>query len=334
VSQRLRGYGETLAAGLVNGSIGVFVTYATMPSAMLVAVRMLFAALVLGVVVAARRDFRALVADRGTTVRLLVCGVALAINLVSYFIAIRQTGVAVAIFLSYLAPLYIAFVAPHLEGGRTEGAVYAALGVGLAGMALILVPGLTGESVRLTPYGLFFATLAGVMYAVYLIGGKQLRRREVHATTIVFAMSVLAAVVLLPLGLLQTPAGDFTLRNFAIAAYLGVVCTALAFTLVMDGMRFIKVQHSGIIGYVEPVSAPLYALAFLGQVPSLWTVAGGVLIIGAGVIVVRFGTGDAETVAAGGPADVPGEAAPVVASADAAREAAPVPASPLEGAER
>ena len=294
MNHRLRGYGETLGAGLINGSIGVFVTYASMPATMLVAVRMVFAGLVLGCVVAARRDFRSLVADRGTTIRLLVCGAALAVNLVSYFIAIRQTGVAVAIFLSYLAPIYVAFVAPHLEGGRTEGAVYVALGVGLAGMALILVPGLTGGSVRLTPYGLFFATLAGVMYTVYLIGGKQLRRREVHATTIVFAMSVLAAAVLLPVGLLQTPAADFSARNIAIAAFLGVVCTAMTFSMVMDGMHFITVQHSAIMGYVEPVSAPVYALIFLSQVPSVWTIAGGALIIGAGVIVVRYGAPEGE----------------------------------------
>jgi drug/metabolite transporter (DMT)-like permease len=294
VNQRLRGYGETLGACLINGSIGVFVTYSSMPATLLVAVRMVFAGIVLGLVVAARRDWKALFADRGTTIRLVVCGLALAANLVSYFIAIRQTGVAVAIFLSYLAPLYVAFIAPHLEGGRTEGAVYAALGVGLAGMALILVPGLTGESVKLTPHGLFFAVFAGVMYTVYLIGGKQLRRRNVHATTIVFAMALLAAVVLLPLGLQQSTAAEFTVRNFAIAAFLGIVCTALTFSLVMDGMHFIKVQHSAIMGYVEPVSAPVYALLILGQVPSLWTIAGGALIIGAGVIVVRYGAAEIE----------------------------------------
>ena len=291
---RLRGYGETLGACLINGSIGVFVTYSSMPATLLVAVRMVFAGIVLGLVVAARRDWKALFADRGTTIRLVVCGLALAANLVSYFIAIRQTGVAVAIFLSYLAPLYVAFIAPHLEGGRTEGAVYAALGVGLAGMALILVPGLTGESVKLTPYGLFFAVFAGVMYTFYLIGGKQLRRRNVHATTIVFAMALLAAVVLLPLGLAQSTAADFTVRNFAIAAFLGVVCTALTFSLVMDGMQYIKVQHSAIMGYIEPVSAPIYALLILGQVPSLWTIAGGALIIGAGLIVVRYGAAEIE----------------------------------------
>ena len=294
MNQRLRGYGETLGACLINGSIGVFVTYSSMPATLLVAVRMVFAGIVLGLVVAARRDWKALFADRGTTIRLVVCGLALAANLVSYFIAIRQTGVAVAIFLSYLAPLYVAFIAPHLEGGRTEGAVYAALGVGLAGMALILVPGLTGESVKLTPHGLFFAVFAGVMYTVYLIGGKQLRRRNVHATTIVFAMALLAAVVLLPLGLLQSTAAEFTVRNFAIAAFLGIVCTALTFSLVMDGMHFIKVQHSAIMGYVEPVSAPVYALLILGQVPSLWTIAGADDQRSAGVIVVRYGAAEIE----------------------------------------
>jgi drug/metabolite transporter (DMT)-like permease len=294
VNPRLRGYGETLGACLINGSIGVFVTWSSMPATLLVAVRMIFAGVVLGVVVTARRDWKALFADRGTTIRLLVCGVALAANLVSYFIAIRETGVAVAIFLSYLAPLYVAFVAPHLEGGRTEAAVYAALGVGVAGMALILVPGLTGEGVRLTGSGLLFALIAGLMYTVYLIGGKQLRRRDVHATTIVFAMSVLAAVILLPIGLLQSTAAEFTLRNVAIAAFLGVVCTALTFSLVMDGMQFIKVQHAAIMGYIEPVSAPLYALVILSQMPSWWTIAGGALIIGAGVIVVRYGAAEAE----------------------------------------
>ena len=49
-----------------------------------------------------------------------------------YFLAIRSTGVAVAIFLSYLAPVYLAFVAPRILKERTEPVVYAALAIGLA----------------------------------------------------------------------------------------------------------------------------------------------------------------------------------------------------------
>ena len=43
--------------------------------------------------------------------------VALSLNLIFYFLAIRSTGVAVAIFLSYLAPVYLAFVAQ--DGAET-----------------------------------------------------------------------------------------------------------------------------------------------------------------------------------------------------------------------
>jgi drug/metabolite transporter (DMT)-like permease len=42
------------------------------------------------------------------------------------------------------------------------------------------------------------------------------------------------------------------------------------------------------------VSAPLYALIFLGQHPSLWTVLGGALIIVAGVLLVVFGKAEEE----------------------------------------
>ena len=50
----------------------------------------------------------------------------------------------------------------------------------------------------------------------------------------------------------------------------------------MDGLHYIKVQHAPIMGYLEPVSAPIYAFIFLGERPSPWTIAGGALIVAAG----------------------------------------------------
>jgi drug/metabolite transporter (DMT)-like permease len=293
-SRRARGLSEVGAGALINGAIGVVVTWATMPVLMLVGLRMVFAAAALGVVVAARRDWPAL-GDRRVTLRRLLAGLTLAANLSLYFVAIRETGVAVAIFTSYLAPVYVAVLGPRFEGGRTEGVVYAALAAALGGMALILVPGLAGDGVRLSAGGLAAGIAAGVFYALYLLQTKQLRRRGLHSTSIVFSLCVVTAVVLVPLGLLQTQAADFTARNLLLAALLGLVMTALSFSLFLDGMHYVKVQHASIMGYIEPVSAPLYALVFLGQRPSAWTVAGGVLIIAAGVLVVALGKADEET---------------------------------------
>lgn len=293
--ERLRGHLEVGLASLANGSIGVMVTYAVMPATMLLCLRMTFAAAALGVVVAATGSWRDLSTPRAP-LRVLGISVALALNLILYFLAIRSTGVAVAIFLSYLAPVYLAFVAPRILKEKTEPAAYVALAVGLAGMALILVPGLALEGVRLSAPGLFCGWAAGVMYAVYLLFAKSLRGLHVRSTPVVFVQSAFTAAVMLVPGLLAMGAArySFTGVDVLMAALLGLVTTAFSFSLFMDGLHYVRVQHASIIAYVEPVSAPLYALLFLGQVPSGWTVAGGALIVVAGILVVLYARGEPE----------------------------------------
>ena len=248
---------------------------------------MVFAAAVLGAVVAATgswRDFR----KPGAPLRVLGISVALSLNLILHFLAIRSAGVAVAIFLSYLAPVYLAFAAPRVLKEKTEPVVYVALAVGLAGMALILVPGLLLEGAGLSGAGLFFGWGAGVMYAVYLLFAKSLRGLDVRSTPVVFAQSAFTALVMLVPGVLAVNAVDYRFSgiDLLMAALLGLVTTAFSFSLFMDGLHYIRVQHAGIIAYIEPVSAPIYALIFLSQVPSGWTLAGGALIVAAGILVV------------------------------------------------
>jgi DME family drug/metabolite transporter len=293
--ERLRGYLEVGLASVANGSIGVMVTFAGMPATMLLCVRMVFAAAALGVVVAVTGSWRDL-RGPGVPLRVVAISAALAANLILYFFAIRSTGVAVAIFLSYLAPLYVAVVAPRVLHEATDRVVYVALVAGLGGMALILVPGLVLDGAKLSVPGLLCALGAGAMYAVYLLLAKSLRARQVRSTPVVFAQSAFTAAVMLVPGLLAVSAAhySYTRSDLLLAALLGLVTTAFSFSLFMDGLHFVRVQHASIIAYLEPVSAPLYALAFLGQTPSPWTVAGGALIVVAGIVVVLYGRDVAE----------------------------------------
>ncbi len=292
---RLRGYLEVGLGSLANGSIGVMVTYADMPATMLLCLRMVFAATALGAVVAATGSWRDL-RKPGAPLRVLGISVALSLNLILYFLAIRSAGVAVAIFLSYLAPVYLAFAAPRILKEKTEPVVYVALAIGLAGMALILVPGLLLEGAGLSAAGLFYGWAAGVMYAVYLLFAKSLRGLAVRSTPVVFAQSAFTALVMLGPGLLAVNAVNYQFSgiDLLMAALLGLVTTAFSFSLFMDGLHYIRVQHAGIIAYIEPVSAPLYALVFLSQVPSGWTIAGGALIVAAGILVVLYARGEPE----------------------------------------
>jgi EamA-like transporter family. len=112
----------------------------------------------------------------------------------------------------------------------------------------------------------------------------------------VFTEAWLDALILLPLALWQTVGSGYhlTSRDLVAGVILGVVCTALAYMMWTFGMARIKVQHSAILGYLEPVSAPLYALLLLGQGISVWTVIGGALIVAAGLLVVLLGEHEEE----------------------------------------
>jgi DME family drug/metabolite transporter len=301
-SRATRGYLLVAGSFLIMGMIGALVDWATAPESALLVIRFATAGIVLGALFARRRPLAG-VRDRAVWPRLLLMGFIDAFTLLLFFVAIRGTSVAIGMFLQFLAPVWVALIAPRVFRTRTEGIVYPALALALAGLAVILLPALLGEGIRLTAFGVAAGLIAGVGYACFQLVVKDLTRR-VSAVTIVFTEAWLDALILLPLAVWQTVGAGYhlTTRDLVAGITLGVICTALAYTMWTTGMGLIKVQHSSILGYLEPVSAPLYALLLLGQGISPWTIVGGALIVVAGLLVVLFGEHEEEGAASLEPA--------------------------------
>jgi len=296
MSRAARGYLLVAGSFLIMGLIGALVEWATAPESALLVLRFAMAGLVLGVVFARRRPLAG-AARRSVWPRLLLMAAVDAFTLLLFFVAIRGTSVAIGMFLQFLAPVWVALIAPRVFRARTEPIVYPALAVALAGLAVILTPSLLGEGVKISSWGVTAGLLAGLGYAAFQLVVKDLTRR-VSAVTIVFTEAWLDTLILLPLALWQTvgAAYQLTTRDLLAGVVLGVVCTALAYLMWTHGMSMIKVQHSSILGYLEPVSAPLYALLLLGQGISVWTAIGGALIVVAGLLVVLLGEHEEEGV--------------------------------------
>jgi drug/metabolite transporter (DMT)-like permease len=294
MSRATRGYLLVAGSFLIMGMIGALVDWATAPESALLVLRFGTAGLVLGVVFA-RRCPLAGVASRSVWPRLLLMAVIDAFTLLLFFVAIRGTSVAIGMFLQFLAPVWVALIAPRILRARTEAIVYPALAIALAGLAVILAPSLLGEGIKLSPWGVTAGLFAGFGYAAFQLVVKDLTKR-VSAVTIVFTEAWLDTLILLPLALWQTIGAGYhlTARDLVAGIILGSVCTALAYLMWTYGMGMIKVQHSSILGYLEPVSAPIYALLLLGQGISGWTVAGGALIVAAGLLVVLLGEHEEE----------------------------------------
>jgi drug/metabolite transporter (DMT)-like permease len=288
------GYALVAGSFLIIGLAGTLVTWATAPESVLLAVRFATACLILGAVFARRRPLGG-VLRRDIWPRLLLMGLLDAFTVLLYFFAVRATGVAAATFFTFIQPVWVALLAPRVLKTPTERVVPLALAIALGGLAVILVPSLLGESARLSTAGILAGLAAGLGYAAFQVLVKGLTRR-VSTVTIVIAQTTLDALILLPIALWQTVGTGYRLtgRDLFVALLLGVLCTAVAYTMWTEGMSRLRVQNSAILGFLTPVAAPIYALVFLGQGITPWTVAGGALILLAGVLVVLYGREEAE----------------------------------------
>ena len=290
----LTGYGLVAGCFVLVGLSGALVAWADAPASVLLVLRLGIAAAALGLVFARRRAFRTFL-RRELWLRFLLMGVLDGGSLLAYFYAIRETGVAVATFLLFVQPVWVALLAPRLLRAPTERLVYLALGVALAGLGVIMAPGFTGGGVTLSAAGVAAGLAAGVLYAFFQLLVKDLTR-QLPSTTIVTLECTLDAVVILPLALWQwtTLGVVLTGRDWVAAVVLGLVCTAVAYSIWVEGVGRIPVQHSAILGFLTPVVAPLFAWLLLREAVTPATVVGGVLILIAGALVVWWGGPEVE----------------------------------------
>jgi DME family drug/metabolite transporter len=293
-SRTVKGYVMVVASYVLVGLTGTLVTWATAPASVLLVLRFAVSTLVLGAVFARRRHLAGVLAP-GIWPRLLLMGALDAATLLLFFVAIRETGVAIATFLYFIQPVWIALLAPRLLGSATERVVYAAIGLALTGLLVILIPALSGEGMHASALGLAAGFGCGLAYACFALLVKGLTR-HLESVALVLAECTLDGLFLLPLALWQTQAAGYSItgRDLLVALVLGVVCTAIAYTLWMEGTRRMRMQHSAVLGFITPVVAPVFAVVLLGQTVTAWTAAGGALILGGGVLVVLRGREDVE----------------------------------------
>lgn len=288
------GYAIVVVSYVGMAGSAPLVAWADAPEAVILCLRMAFAALALGVVFL-RRPMLADWRRPGAAWRLLLMVAMSSLTLLLFFYAVRNTSVAIAMFLLFLMPVWVALAAPRVFKSPREPLVWPALALALVGLAVILVPDLLGGGVEVSVAGLLAALFTGFGYASYTISVKGLTK-IVAPSTISMAEAAGDTLLVLPLALWQLGSTGYQLdgRAWVAAVVMGVFCTAIPYTLWIVGTKRVRVEHVTILGFIEPVAGPLFAVFLVGQLPTMWTVIGGALILAAGLVIVVFGRGEGE----------------------------------------
>ncbi|QGN37359.1 threonine/homoserine exporter RhtA [Klebsiella oxytoca] len=186
---------------------------------------------------------------------LLLYGLSLGAMNYLFYLSIQRIPLGVAVALEFTGPLAVA-----LFGSRRPldfvWVVLAVLGL------WFLLP--LGQSVsQVDPVGALLALGAGACWAVYILTGQ--RAGEEHGPATVAMGSLIAAVVFVPMGMIQASDTLFQWGLLLPGLGIAILSTALPYSLEMVALTRMPSKTFGTLMSMEPALAALSGMVFLGE---------------------------------------------------------------------
>ena len=125
--------------------------------------------------------------------------------------------------------------------------------------------------------GVVWGMICSFTYAVLSLLNRLFMEKYTSSVTAFYEQAT-ASFVLLPTLFVLKP--SVTVRDIVVLILLGVVFTAVAHTMYIEGLRHVKVQTAGIISGLESVYGIIAAFLFLGEKPGIKELIGGAVILG------------------------------------------------------
>ena len=248
------------------------------------AARITIGSVVLWIVVLANRRRDALpssAALRSMRSLLAIGGLGVAIYTPLFFVAVDRAGVAIGTVVAiasgpfFAAGLDWVFRRVRPTAVWLRGTVVTVFGV----TVLIVAVDSGGAGVDLL--GVAAALAAGFGYATYSVTSKATMERGLASTTALAIPFTIGVVVVLVLSVGESASWLGTPDGLAMALYLGVVATGLAYVLFGYGLRRLTSATAVTLVLAEPLTAALLAAVVLDEViPWVGWIGVGVVLVG------------------------------------------------------
>ena len=239
--------------------------------------RAVFASLAVFVLVALAERGRVIPAFRAIGWPGLMIAVLMAISAGSFITALSITPVADVMVIQALAPLAAALLG-MLAGEPVRPRTWAAMGIAVGGFAVM-----AGAPSRPGLAGMAFSFTAMLCYAATVVVAR--RKAEVSMAPATCLSQVLVFAVFAPFAHVSQMGG----ANLGYLALMGVVQMGLALFFLSLGARLIPAVEVVLIAQLENVLGPLWVWLAGLERPSVPTIIGGVIVIGAVAIQVTQG---------------------------------------------
>jgi drug/metabolite transporter (DMT)-like permease len=208
-----------------------------------------------------------------------------ALNL-AMFVAFVRIGIALALLIFYIYPAFVALASTVWFGERLDRLRWAALGISLTGVVLVVAG--AGDLGSLDALGIGLAAIGALAQTFYALAAHHGFRAVPGTQAAAFTMSG-AALIYLAVAVVIGRAADVGQPLASTAALwpvlvAGLVGAGLATVCFIAGIRLLGAPRATILSTLEPVVGVGLAAVLFGTLPTAVQVAGGVLIIAAGIV--------------------------------------------------
>lgn len=234
------------------------------------ALRLCFGAIILALIMRPWRARLSLASCRS----LLGYGLALGGMNLLFYMSIKTIPLGIAVALEFTGPLGLAL----LSSRRLLDFVWIAMAV--FGIWLLLP---TQQSAApLDPLGMALALAAGLCWALYIIFGQ--KAGAAHGTHTVALGTLVAALLVTPVGLYSAGGALFSLDLLPVALAVAVLSSALPYSLEMIALTRLPARTFSTLMSMEPAIAALSGLLFLGErlTAHQWLAIGAIILASAG----------------------------------------------------
>jgi drug/metabolite transporter, DME family len=206
-----------------------------------------------------------------------------------FFAAVDSTWVAVGTVVAIgSAPGFAGLFGLARRGERPTRRWALATLLAIAGAALLVLAG--GGAANLDPAGVALALGAGACYGLYTVTSKILLKAGHQPQGVMAVAFGLGGLLLAPVLALADNAWLAEPGGAALALYLGLIPTAVAYLLFASGLERLPAASVATLTLAEPLTAATLGVVVLGERPG--PVAGvGALLVLSGLLVLADGCG-------------------------------------------
>lgn len=267
-----------LAGAFFTSLSSIIIRLSDAPALAISAYRMLFTSIMLSlpVYMKSRDEFKNL--GRNDYILCIISGIFLALHYASWIQSLKMTTIANSTVLVASSPIFVAAANYFLLKEKFNKKMILGIAMSLAGTAIIALGSANGNRDSMM-VGNILAFLGAIFVSGYLVIGGILRKNMGAGVYVFIVYSVSAVLLFTMCFMTKTSIYPYPVKELVLFFLLAFFSSVLGHTLYNYLMKYYSSTLISVSTLSEPIFASIMAIILFREIPTVYTIIGGIIII-------------------------------------------------------